>query len=101
MTLAAPLLVTVSDSDWLLPIVTLPKVSVVGFGTSVPGATPVPNKPIASEEFVAFDVMVNVPLAVAADAGANATLKVALCPAVSVTGVVIPLRVKPVPLTAT
>ena len=40
----------------------------------------------------AFDVTVNVPLALPADAGSNDTLNVALCPAVSVTGVVIPLK---------
>jgi len=49
----------------------------------------------------AFDVMVTLPLALAADCGANVTLKLALCPAVSVIGAVIPLRVKPVPLIPT
>jgi hypothetical protein len=49
----------------------------------------------------AVEVMVTVPLALPADRGANATLKLALCPAVKVTGVVIPLRLNPVPLLPT
>jgi hypothetical protein len=42
--------------------------------------------------------MVTLPLALAAVSGANLTVKVALWPAVRVTGVVIPLRLNPVPL---
>ena len=49
----------------------------------------------------AFELIVTVPLALPAEVGANVTLKLALCPAVSVTGAVIPLKVNPVPLTAT
>jgi hypothetical protein len=48
-----------------------------------------------------FDVTVTVPLAPAVDVGAKVTVKFALCPAVSVTGGVIPLSVKPVPLIPT
>jgi hypothetical protein len=48
--------------------------------------------------FDAVDVMVTLPLLLAADAGVNVTLRVALCPAVSVTGAVIPLKVNPLPL---
>jgi hypothetical protein len=51
--------------------------------------------------FEAFDVMVTLPLTLPADDGANETLKVALCPVVSVTGVVIPLKLKLEPLMAT
>jgi hypothetical protein len=46
----------------------------------------------------AVEVMVTLPLALAADVGANLTLKVVLWPAVRVSGVVMPLRLKPVPL---
>jgi hypothetical protein len=46
----------------------------------------------------AVEVMVTLPLALAAERGANLTVKVALWPAVRVNGVVIPLRLKPVPL---
>jgi hypothetical protein len=49
----------------------------------------------------AFEVIVTLPLTVPADAGVNLTLKVALCPAVSVTGVVMPLKLNPVPLMPT
>jgi hypothetical protein len=49
----------------------------------------------------AFEVMVTLPLAFATDCGVKVTLKLALCPAVSVTGAVIPVTVNPVPLTPT
>jgi hypothetical protein len=51
--------------------------------------------------FDAFEVTVTLPVTLAVDVGAKVTVKVALCPAVSVTGAVIPLRVKPVPLIPT
>ena len=46
-------------------------------------------------------MIAKVPLALPADVGSNETLNVVLCPAVSVTGVVMPLKLKPVPVTAT
>jgi hypothetical protein len=49
----------------------------------------------------AFEVIVTLPLALPADVGVNVTVKVALWPAVSVAGVVIPLRLYPVPLIPT
>jgi hypothetical protein len=61
----------------------------------------VPFKGIARLGFEAFDVTVTVPGNVPADAGANFTVNVALCPAVNVTGVVIPETLKPVPDAAT
>jgi hypothetical protein len=45
--------------------------------------------------------MVTLPLSLAADDGANSTENVVLCPAASVTGVVTPLNVNPVPLIPT
>ena len=42
MTLAPPVLVTVSESDCLLPTVTLLKLRLVGFDPNVPGAIPFP-----------------------------------------------------------
>ena len=98
MTLEPPVLVTVSDRDWLLPTVTLPKLRLVGFDPSAPGATPVPDSGMVSVGLEAFEEIVTFPLTLAADAGVNVTLKVALWPAVSVTGAVIPLRLYPVPL---
>jgi hypothetical protein len=96
-----PVFVTVSDNTCLLPSGTDPKSKLVGFAPSAPGATPVPDNGTDNEGFVAFEVMVTLPLALPAVTGAKVTLKVALCPAVSVAGVEIPLTEKPVPLLAT
>ena len=85
MTLEPPVLITVSDADRLLPTVTLPKARVLGLDPSAPGATPVPDKGMVKVGLGAFEVMVTVPLALAADCGVNVALNVALCPAVSVT----------------
>jgi len=84
----------------LLPTVTLPKLRFAGFEPSVPGATPAPDNGMLSVALEAFEVMLTVPLPLAADCGANVTLKLALCPGVSVTGAVIPVRENPVPLIA-
>jgi len=101
VTLVPPVLVTVSEMDCLFPTVTLPKLRLVGLAPSVPGVAPLPDKGIVSVGFDALDVRVRLPLAFPADDGLNETLKVALCPAVSVTGVVIPVKLNPDPLTAT
>jgi hypothetical protein len=85
----------------LLLTVTLPKLRLLGFDPKVPAVTPVPDNPIVSVGLEAFEVIVMLPLALAADAGVNVTLKVALCPAASVTGAVIPLKLNPVPLMPT
>ena len=95
------MLVTVSDRDCLFPTVTLPKLRIVGLATRAPAVTPVPDRGMVRVGFEALDVMVRVPLALPADDGPNETLKVVLCPAVNVTGVVIPLKLNPDPLIAT
>jgi hypothetical protein len=51
--------------------------------------------------FAAFDVTIRFPLTLPEDCGVNATVNVALCPAVSVVGAVIPLRAYPAPLIPT
>ena len=89
---------TVSDRDWLLPTVTLPKLRLVGFELSVPGVTPVPDSGIVKVGFEAFEVMVTLPVRLPADTGVKVTLKLVLWPADSVTGTVIPLMLNPVPL---
>jgi hypothetical protein len=76
----------------------LPKLRLVGFDPRVPGVTPVPDRGMVRVGLEAFEVTVTLPLALAADAGVNVTVKVALCPAVSVTGAVIPVKLNPVPL---
>jgi hypothetical protein len=101
VTLEPPVLVTVSERDCLLPTITLPKPRLVGFEPSAPGVTPVPDNGMARVGFEAFEVIVTLPLTLPADAGVNVVLKLALCPAVSVIGVVIPLRMNPVPLIPT
>lgn len=101
VTLEPPVFVTVSNSDELLPTVTVPKLRLVGFELSPPGEAPVPDKPMVSGEFEALDVTVMLPVAAPADAGLKATLKVVLCPAASVTGVVTPLTENPLPLAVT
>ena len=83
------------------PTVIVPKLRLLGLEPSAPGATPVPANGMVSDGLEAFEVIVTVPLALPADAGVNVTLKVALCPDVSVTGAVMPLRLNPVPLIPT
>ena len=61
-------------------------------------AVPVPDSGIVNVGLDAVEVMVALPLALAADVGVNVTVKLALCPAVSVTGAVMPLKLNPVPL---
>ena len=85
----------------MLPTVTLPKLRLAGFDPSVPAVTPVPVKAIVRVGFEPFEVIVTVPVAVPAAVGVNVTLKVALCPAASVTGAAMPLMAKPDPLMAT
>ena len=71
-------MVTVSDKDWLLPTVTLPKLILVGFDASVPGATPVPDNGSDSVELGAFELIVTAPLALPLTCGAKATVKAML-----------------------
>ncbi len=101
VTVEPPVLVTFSDKDVLLPTVTLPKLKLAGLGDRSPGEIPVPDNGMVSVGLEALEVMVTLPLALAAEVGANFTLKLVLCPAVRVSGAVIPLRLNPVPLAAT
>ena len=97
----APLAVNNPDELPLVPTTTLPRSMVVGATESCPIATvPVPDKGIVRVGLEALDVMLTLPLALPADDGANETLNVALCPAVRVTGVAIPLKLNPEPLIA-
>jgi hypothetical protein len=63
--------------------------------------TPVPETGTVKVGFVAVEVMVRLPLAAPADAGANETLNVALCPPFSVSGVVTPVMLNPAPVILT
>lgn len=71
----------------------------MGFAPSTPGVTPVPDNGIV--RVGAFEVTVILPVTIPADAGVNVTAKLALCPGVSVTGVVMPPKLNPVPLIPT
>lgn len=101
VTLEPPVLVTVSDRDCLPPTITLPKLRLVRLEASAPGVTPEPDNGTVKVGVVAFEEIVRLPVSLAAEGGANVTLKLVLCPAVSVTGAAIPLSVKPVPLIPT
>src|ERR1700722_3901069 len=101
VTLVPPEFVTVSDKVLFVPTCTLPKLKLVGFDPRAPAATPVPESGIVNEGFDAVEVTTTFPVALAAEAGVNFTLKVAPWPAVRVMGVVMPLTLNPVPLAAT
>lgn len=85
----------------LFPTVTLPKLRLVGLAAKVPGVTPVPESGILRVGFDAFEAIVTVPVTSPAAVGLNTTLKLVLAPDAKVTGVVIPLKLNPVPLTPT
>lgn len=85
----------------MFPTVMLPKLRLVGFDPTAPGATPVADSGMVRDGLDAFEVIVTLPPALPAAAGVNPTVKAALCPGVSVTGAVIPLKLNPVPLTPT
>jgi hypothetical protein len=100
VTLVPPVLVMVPDDVCLLPKAMLPKASLEGFDVSSPTANPVPERGMVRVGFGAFEVTVIFPVALPADCGAKDTLKLALWPALSVTGAVIPLRLNPLPVMA-
>lgn len=98
----APLALRVPEPVPLAPTATLPTPTGAGVALSTPAAVdPAPAKEMVKVGLDPFDVTVTLPLALIVDVGAKVTVKLALCPAVSVTGGVIPLRVKPVPLIPT
>jgi hypothetical protein len=102
VTLVPPVFVTASDRLCVPPTATLPNGRLVGFATSAPAdALPVAVNEMFSVGFDAFDVMATLPLTAPGAVGVNNTLKLALWPAVRVTGALIPLTLNPVPLTPT
>ena len=62
----------------LVPTVTLPKSADAGVTASWPCVAPVPARAIFSVAFEASELMEMLPLALPADNGVNATLKVTL-----------------------
>ena len=88
MTLAPPLLVSVTVCACLAPTITLPKSSLRELSTSWPGvdAVPVPDSASFVAVFDALLAMVSVPLKVPVALGENLMLIVALCPEAMVVG---------------
>lgn len=99
VTLDPPEFVRVSNNDELFPTVTLPKPRLVGLAEIAPLEAPVAESGILNDGLDALDVTVTLPVALLAEVGVNTTWKVVFCPAPSVTGVVTPLKVNPVPVT--
>jgi hypothetical protein len=59
----------------LVPVVTFPKLRLVGLAVSWRGVEPVPDSGTLREELDAFDVIARFPLIALADVGAKMTLK--------------------------
>lgn len=87
-----PVLVTVSEMDWLLPTVTLPNARVVGSEPSGPGAMPSPDNFMVSVGLEPSEVMVKSPSTLPVASGAKVKVKLVLCPEVRVSGAAMPLN---------
>ena len=96
-------LVALSVPVWLplVPTVTLPTLIVAGMALNCPAAGPVadPLKIMFRFGLEAFEAIATLPLKLPDDAGAKVTLKDVLCPAASVSGMLSPEILKPVPAT--
>ena len=79
------------------PTVMLPKLTLEGV-TEICGCVPVPLKEIVAGELVALLTTVTLPAKLPAEAGVNVTLKEVDWPAARLSGSVIPLVLKPVPV---
>ena len=98
VTLALPLLVTVTLCVVLVPVVMLPKLSETGATVSWRmGAMPVPARATTSGELVVLLTSVRLPVKLLADPGVNPTVNVEEPPGTTLSGTVRPLKVKPVP----
>src|ERR1700733_4011382 len=100
VTVALPPFLSVMVWEFFVPVVTLPNAALVGVAVSC-GCVPVPLKLIVAGEFGALLTIEILPLTLPADVGANLALNVVLNPAPNVTGVVIPVVLKPAPVTVT
>lgn len=89
-----PLALNVPFKDALIPVVTLPKFSVVGDTVNCPAVAPVPDRLMFICEFDAFDRIASVPEIVPDAVGENTTPNVRLCPTASVAGKFNPLTAK-------
>ena len=91
-TLEPPELVRVSESVWLLPTCTLPKLRLVAVAVSDPGVTPVPDSGTFKFGFDASLTIARSPFAGATVVGVKVTLKAVLCPGAKSSGRLSPLR---------
>lgn len=87
----APVAVSVAVMFLLWPMITLPKLKLVGETPNVPTAAPVPDKLIAGRVFEALETTETLPVGLPAACGVKLTLKVKLWPALMVNGTVTPL----------
>lgn len=97
LTFDPPELVKVWVSDLLFPTLTLPKLIEDGLPLNAPSATPVALSGIVSVGFEPSEVIATLPDVVPLAVGANLTVKLVLCPALKVTGRLMPLRLNPEP----
>lgn len=101
VTLDPPEFVNVSDKDCVPPTVTVPNGRLLGFDVITPAVAPVPDKGMVRVGLDASEVMLMLPLADPDAIGAKVKVKLVLCPALKVRGVLTPPSAKPDPLTAT
>jgi hypothetical protein len=94
--LADPPFDTVMVCELLVPVETLPKAALDGVA-AICACVPVPLRPIARGEFGALLTSEMLPVALPPVVGANCAVKVAVCPALIVNGVVRPLIANPAP----
>src|ERR1051326_1486041 len=99
VTLALPVLVSVTVFVLLLPIFTAPKSTLAGLAETVSVLTPLPERDTVVGELVAVLTMKMLPLAAPLAAGVKVALNVMLWPGVSADGSVRPLIVNPAPVT--
>ena len=90
--LEPPELVRVSDSVWLFPTCTLPKLRLAAVAVIDPAVTPVPESGTFNVGFAPSLTIARLPLAGPTFVAVNVTLKVVLCPGAKSTGRLIPLR---------
>lgn len=102
VTLELPLFVIVTGLELEVPALMLPKAMLEGLAERVTvAAVPVPLKATALGEFGALLAIVTLPVKLPELVGAKSTLNDAVPPAAMVAGVVNPLTLKPLPLSAT
>jgi hypothetical protein len=94
-----PVAVRVAVTLLLEPTARLPKFKVLALEVNCPAGTPVPERAIAKAAVDAFETTAIVPVMLPLAFGVQRTLKVTLCPCLSLTGKLKPLTPKPGPVT--